>query len=210
MQTQPTVALQCPCGRVAATSVTKASTYYDAVSDPAAVRIMRADEFDVVRTVSIASFDEPAIGDLLDALHDSWAWRDDLSFVAELEGRVVGHVLYTHAIVDSPTRLEDVLVLSPVGILPELQRMGLGTRLITETLAALDARGASAVFLEGHPSYYPRFGFQPAGALGFIKPSLRIPDAAFMVKRLSAFDPSLTGTLVYPDAFWRTDSVGLR
>ena len=171
---------------------------------------MRADEFDVVRTVSIAAFDEPAIGDLLDALHDSWAWQDDLSFVAELKVGVVGHVLYTHAIVDSPTRLEDVLVLSPVGILPELQQMGLGTRLITETLVALDARGTSAVFLEGHPNYYPRFGFEPAGPLGFIKPSLRIPDAAFMVKRLSKFDPSLSGTLVYPDAFWRTDSVGLR
>jgi putative acetyltransferase len=171
---------------------------------------MRPDEFALVRELSITAFDEPQIGDLLDALLDSWAWDDELSFVAETADEIVGHVLYSHAILDSPLRLVDVLVLSPVGVSPELQGTGIGTSLITETLRMLDKRGFGTVFLEGHPTYYPRFGFEPAGPLGFRKPSDRIPDQAFMVKRLSAFEPSLTGTLVYPDAFWRTDSVGLR
>jgi putative acetyltransferase len=180
-----------------------------AVSE-ATVRVMRSDEFDIVRKVSIAAFEEPEIGALLDALRDSWSWSDDLSFVAELDGRVVGHVLYSHAFVDSPIRLVDVLVLSPIGVLPEYQRSGIGARLINATLPMLDSRDVGAVFLEGHPSYYPRFGFEPAVPLGFRKPSERIPDTGFMVKRLSSCDPSLSGTLVYPDAFWRTDSVGLR
>jgi putative acetyltransferase len=47
-------------------------------------------------------------------------------------------------------------------------------------------------------------------ALGFRKPSERIPDADVHGEELSAFDGSPTGTLVYPDAFWRTDSLGLR
>jgi putative acetyltransferase len=66
------------------------------------------------------------------------------------------------------------------------------------------------VFLEGSPGYYPRFGFAPGGELGFRKPSLRIPDAAFQVVRLPAYQPWMTGTLVYAQVFWDHDLVGLR
>jgi len=71
-------------------------------------------------------------------------------------------------------------------------------------------RGVPAVFLEGSPVYYPRFGFTPAGPLGFRKPSLRIPDAAFQTVTLPAYEPWMTGTLVYADTFWRHDAVGIR
>jgi putative acetyltransferase len=66
------------------------------------------------------------------------------------------------------------------------------------------------VFLEGDPSRCPRSGFLPAGGLGFRKPSLRIPDAAFQVVRLPAYESWMTGTLVCPDTFWRHDAAGLR
>ena len=69
---------------------------------------------------------------------------------------------------------------------------------------------APVVFLEGIPSYYPRFGFRPARSMGFTPPSVRIPDEAFMAFPFPSYDPSLCGALVYPDAFWRADAVGLR
>jgi putative acetyltransferase len=71
-------------------------------------------------------------------------------------------------------------------------------------------QGAPAVFLEGDPAYYSRFGFTPGGGHGFRKPSLRIPDAAFQVAVLPAYEPWMTGTLVYAEPFWRYDCVGLR
>ena len=71
-------------------------------------------------------------------------------------------------------------------------------------------RGVPAVFLEGSPGYYHRFGFLPGGPLGFRRPSLRIPDAAFQVATLAAYQPWMTGTLVYADTFWRHDAVGIR
>ena len=173
---------------------------------------MRDDEFGAMCALSIAAFgDNEEIGTLLDELSSSWAWDASLSFVAELDGSIVGHVLYTHAILDSPSRLVDVLVLSPIGVQPALQRRGIGGRLVTESLKiALSDRAEPLVFLEGHPSYYPRFGFERASAIGFTAPSRRIPDEAFMVYRLPTHQPWMTGTLVYPDAFWRADAVGLR
>jgi putative acetyltransferase len=176
------------------------------------VRQMHPDEFGAVRALSIDAFGgDESIGTLIDALRASWAWHDELSFVAEFEGKLVGHVLYTRAILDAPERLIDVLVLSPVGVTPSTQRIGIGTQLVTKSMQWITMHTEyPLVFLEGHPAYYPRFGFQAAHTSGFRKPSLRTPDDAFMVAALRPSAEILSGTLVYPDAFWRTDSVGLR
>ena len=134
-----------------------------------------------------------------------------MSIVAERNSEICAHVLFTRAILDAPSELVEVLVLSPVGVRPDLQHQGIGTAMITQALNRIvDDRPEPAVFLEGSPKYYARFGFESACSIGFRRPSLRIPEPAFQVFRLPTFDASLSGTLVYPDAFWRTDSVGLR
>jgi putative acetyltransferase len=178
---------------------------------PPTVHAMRSDEFTAVRKLSIAAFGgDSRIGPLLDNLRSSWSWEEALSFVAVRDGSVVGHVLYSHAFLDAPARLFDVLVLSPIAVRPDVQNEGIGSLLITESLAALRTRREPLVFLEGHPRYYRRFGFRPGVSLGFTAPSVRIPPAAFLVYPLPSYEPSMTGALVYPDAFWRTDTVGLR
>ena len=182
------------------------------LADRTVVRVMDPGELPIMRKVSIGAFGgDEHIGVLIDALRASWAWSDELSFVAELDGEIVGQVLYTSAILDGPDRLVDVLVLSPIGVRVDLHGHGIGSRMINETMATIErSRPEQLVFLEGSPRYYPRFGFEPGGSVGFRKPSTRIPDPAFMVRRLPGHDPSIVGTVVYPDAFWRTDSVGLR
>lgn len=182
-------------------------------SDDVVVRRMDTAEFDEMRAVSVEAFGgDETIGILLEALRDSWGWHDELSFVAVAGGAIVGQVLFTSAILDAPSHLVDVLLLSPVGVRPDLQGRGIGSQLIRNGLDVIRSRPEPLVFLEGDPRYYRRFGFRAGGELGFVKPSLRIPDPAFMVLPLESgeIDPELTGTLVYPDAFWRTDSVGLR
>lgn len=175
------------------------------------VRVMEPSEFASVRALSVAAFgDDDGLGELLDALRSSWVWEDELSFVARIGSELVGHVLYTRALLDARPRLVDVLVLGPVGVRPDLQRSGIGARLITASLEVVARRSEPLVFLEGHPTYYPRFGFVPGASLDFVAPSLRIPADAFMVYRLPTYQPWMTGTLVYCDAVWRSDAVGLR
>ncbi len=174
------------------------------------VRPLADGEWDAMRDVGVRAFGDETIGGLLDELRASWAWIPELAFVAELDGRIVGQVLYTTAILDAPDRLIDVLVLSPLGVLPELHGQGIGDALVRQSLARLDGRPEPYVFLEGSPRYYPRFGFRPGGDFGVRKPSDRIPDAAFQTIPLATHEPSMTGTLVYPDVFWRLDAVGLR
>jgi putative acetyltransferase len=133
-----------------------------------------------------------------------------LSLTETADGVVIGHVMFTRGLLDAPERLVEVQVLSPLAVLPGHQRRGTGGRLVRRGLDVLERRGVPLVFLEGDPAYYSRHGFVPAGPLGFRKPSLRIPDAAFQVRTLSAYRPWMTGTLVYPQVFWDHDAVGLR
>jgi putative acetyltransferase len=147
---------------------------------------------------------------LVEDLRASLVAEEGLSLVADDEGQILGHALFTRNRLDAPKRLVDVQVLSPVGVLPDRQRQGIGTALIEHALDVLAKRLVPLVFLEGSPDYYQRFGFTPAGEHGFRPPSLRIPDAAFQVRLLSSYEPWMTGTLVYRDAFWEHDAVGLR
>lgn len=177
------------------------------------LRVERPEDHDAIGVVVGQAFGghgHDGVPDLVDGLRASPAWIDGLSFVAEHDDRVVGHVLLTRATLDAPQRLVDVLVLSPLAVLPVMQGQGIGGALVRHALAAADGRGEPAVFLEGSPAYYPRFGFAPGGALGFRRPSLRIPEPAFQVVTTSAYQSWMTGTLVYPDVFWQLDCVGLR
>ena len=165
-----------------------------------------------VRSVHLAAFEDhgQAVANLVDDLREAVARGKGLSLVAERQGRVVGHVMFSPGLLDTPERLVPVQVLSPIGVKPACQNTGVGTALIRRGLELLVERPAPLVFLEGPPAYYSRFGFEPAREQGFRKPSLRIPDAAFQVLLLPAYEPWMTGTLVYSEPFWRHDAVGLR
>ncbi len=151
-------------------------------------------------------------GDVVATLVDALRRADPAasSLVAEDAGEVIGHVLFTRTVLDAPPRLVDVQCLSPLGVAPTRQRTGVGRALIRHGLAELDRRGVPLVFLEGDPAYYRRSGFEPGRPYGFRKPSLRIPDPGFQMVRLSAYEPWMTGTLVYAQAFWDLDCVGVR
>jgi putative acetyltransferase len=123
-------------------------------------------------------------------------------------GPVLGHVMLSHAWLDGPTHMIDVMVLSPLGVEPAVQRQGIGTALIKAALEAAETLGAPFVMLEGNPRYYSTRGFEPAGPLGIRRPSVRIPEGAFQIAKLSGYTRAMTGTFVYKDVHWRSH-VGL-
>ena len=170
-----------------------------------------SDDHQVVRDLHRAAFaDQGIVAALVDALRAAEAPFAPMSLVATIGDQVVGHVLLSASRLDAPRRILDVLVLSPLGVLPGFQNRGIGTRLIEHALAATEGQGLPLLFLEGSPDYYGKRGFERADEVGFRSPSLRIPAPAFQVARLSAYEPWMTGTLVYSETFWALDCVGLR
>jgi putative acetyltransferase len=174
------------------------------------IRAEQPDDVEDVRRVVASAFGGQRMAGLLDGLRDSVAWLD-LGFVAVERDTVVGAVFFSRAWLDSPTRLVEVLVLSPMAVLLDRQRSGVGSQLLDEAMEAVRDRDEPLVFLEGDPGFYSRLGFVAGKDLGFTAPSVRIPDHAFQVATLPGYDQAtMSGAVVYPDIFWRHDCVGLR
>lgn len=176
------------------------------------IRFERESDRPSIRALHLAAFGDHGnvVADLVDDLRSAVAKGEGLSLVAKERDEVVGHAMFTPSWLDAPRRLVDVQVLSPVGVVPDWQKRGIGSALIRRGLEMLIEGAVPVVFVEGPPDYYSRFGFDQATGLSFRKPSLRIPDAAFQALRLPSYKPWMTGTLVYSDTFWRHDAVGLR
>src|ERR1700684_255558 len=137
------------------------------------------------------------VASLVDTLRETITPTDGLSLVAEHNGQIVGHIMFTRSLLDAPRRLVEVQVLSPLGVMPEYHKRGIGSALVRHGLKRLGERAVPLVFLEGDPGYYSRFGFAPGGDQGFRKPSLRIPDGAFQAIKLPDYKPWMPGPLVY-------------
>jgi putative acetyltransferase len=157
---------------------------------------------EVVRAAFVRHPDE--VASLVERIRASEHFIPELALVAEDSSGVIAHVMLSWVGVEGGSRTR-ILNLSPMSVRPDLQRVGVGTRLIRDALGRAEEAGEPAVVVEGIPAYYPRFGFERASALGFIPANPKIPDEAFMVKRLAGFTPDLAGRIVYPAAF---DAVG--
>ncbi len=152
----------------------------------------------------------PEIVKLINGLLSDPTARPLLSLIALRDKKIIGHVLFTSALLASDSEL-NIQLLAPLAVIPEEQNRGTGGRLIEKGLQMLTQKGVKLVFVLGHPSYYPRFGFKEAGILGFEAP-YPIPDevaAAWMVRELSpGLVGKLTGKVLCADAmnrpeYWR-------
>jgi putative acetyltransferase len=124
------------------------------------LRLETASDHETVCRVERDAFDSENEARLVDALRSRG--KVLLSMVAEFDGEIVAHVLFTPMTVESGDSSHAAVCLGPLAVAPAHQRQGIGGALLQAGLAELRSAGHSAVFLLGHPEYYPRFGFRPA------------------------------------------------
>ena len=145
------------------------------------VRDERPGDHRAVREVNEAAFDRMGEANLVDALRG--VAEPLVSLVADEDGSVVGHVLF------SPVSLEPepfgylALGLAPLAVLPSRGGRGIGSLLVAEGLKECRRLGCTAVFVLGDPAYYRRFGFATAARVGF-RSEYEVPEEAFMVVEL--------------------------
>ncbi len=128
-----------------------------------------------------------------DLLEDPSA-KPILSLLAFKNERAVGHILFTTARLTKTPNTVSMAILAPLAIVPEAQKQGMGGQLIKRGLELLSISGVDLVFVLGHPEYYPRHGFKPAGRLGFEAP-YPIPDKHAEAWMVQALRPNVIGSV---------------
>jgi putative acetyltransferase len=154
------------------------------------IRTERLQEIEAIRNVNDRAFGQPQEGRIIDRLRDMCDGL--LSLVALVDEQVVGHILFTPVTIEGPVVVHG-LGLAPMAVLPEFQRRGIGTKLVTEALKVIGASPCPFVVVLGHADYYSRFGFQRASERRLECPWENVPDDAFMVLVLD--EPLMTGVI---------------
>ena len=134
--------------------------------------------------------------DLVNALRKGEAFIPELSLVAEIDRKIVGHIMFSKAHVEDTV----VLALAPLSVLPEYQRKGIGTALIKAGHQIAKKLGYGYSIVLGSEKYYPRTGYLPAYLFG-IKPPFDVPEENFMACRISEDAPNIHGILKYAEEF---------
>lgn len=153
-------------------------------------------DIDAITEVTIAAFKTMEISNhteqfIVEALRAAHALT--ISLIAEVNGRVIGHIAFSPVTISDGTR--NWYGLGPVSVLPEYQRQGVGKALIREGLSRLRDMNAQGCCLVGHPDYYRKFGFTNTPELVLEG----VPPEVFFALSFDGHTPH--GTVTFHEAF---------
>ena len=134
--------------------------------------------------------------DLVESLRKSTAFISELSLVAEINGEIIGHIMFTEIRIHN----QIAIALAPLSVLPNFQKQGVGTSLITEGHRIAKQLGFSYSVVLGSENYYPRLGYTEAIKFG-IKAPFDVPSCNFMAINLHNNNDKLEGVVEYATEF---------
>jgi putative acetyltransferase len=133
-----------------------------------------------VHALNCLAFETPAEAGLVDTLREKAA--PVVSLVAEIENNIVGHILFSPVTLGENTDLK-IMGLAPMAVLPDYQRQGIGSQLVTAGLEKCRELGVAAAVVLGHPNFYPKFKFVPSAQFNIIS-EYEVPVEVCMVVEL--------------------------
>lgn len=165
-------------------------------ADRDAILALTADAFAVSPATGLKAEGVPMEVEVLRGLFESREYLPEFSVVAVLDGEVVGYVISTRGWVGG----YGLLGLGPLGVTPRLQRHGIGSALMQESIKRANAAGEGGIALLGGPDYYSCFGFVPAASLGVLPPDPAWGDF-FQLLPLALWPGGVHGTFRYAEPF---------
>jgi len=141
------------------------------------IREEKPEDIAGIRVVNESAFERPEEANIIDKMRDNCEGL--LSLVAIEGDDIIGHILFSPAVIKGEKRKIVGMGLAPMAVIPERQGQGIGTALIERGIACLRELDCPFVIVLGHTEYYPRFGFKPASRYGLKSQWKGVPDEAF-------------------------------
>jgi putative acetyltransferase len=163
-------------------------------------------DLDAIRRVNYLAFGQDAEVRLVDALRDGGYVQ--VSLVAEQDGKVVGHILFSSLSIITKAETVTALALAPMAVLPEFQNQGIGSALVRRGLEVCKEQGHWIVIVLGHPRFYPRFGFSSKLASALASPFGGGDSWMALELELGAL-ADVAGMVEYPPPFEQVPEVRL-
>lgn len=160
------------------------------------IRNERPEDRSAIRMVHEQAFGRRGEADLVDRLREQAMLA---SFVAEVEGRIAGHILFSRISIETAGESIPAVALAPLAVLPKVRRQGIGGKLIVHGLDCLRGGIEQIVFVLGPPDYYQRFGFS-ADEARFIESPFNPKSFMALELKPNALD-NIRGKVRYPEAF---------
>jgi putative acetyltransferase len=154
-------------------------------------------DLDAICEVNKLAFGREKESKIVDIIRNSNNFIPELSLVAEIDGKIIGHILFSKIEIHGSAKFIS-LVLAPLAVIPEFQKKGIGAKLIEEGIRKAKELNFESKIVVGHKDYYPRFGFKKASEWK-IKCPFEVPDETFMAMELN--EGSLkdkSGTVIFP------------
>ncbi len=159
-------------------------------------------DYKKIYELNLLAFEEKEEAVLVELLRENDKFIPQLSLVALLNNKVVGHILFTEIkIIDTNENEFKSLALAPMAVLPRYQKKRIGGKLIIKGLDIATKLNFKSVIVLGHEHYYPRFGFVPTTKWN-IKAPYEVPVNAFMgIELVKNGLKNVNGIVKYPKEF---------
>lgn len=165
------------------------------------IRQEEANDFPAVYNINSKAFKRKVEARLVDRLRLSEAFVPELSLVAIVDNRIVGHILFTEIMIVDKNKETPSLALAPMAVDPDMQHHGVGTQLIRSGFNKAIDLGYKSVIVLGHAEYYPKHGFVPTSKWQ-IKPPYHVPENSFLgVELVENGLSGVKGTVRYSKEF---------
>ena len=165
------------------------------------IRPETPDDFQAIREMLTVAFSKKGVANLVEAIRGAPGYDSDLALVAELDGVIIGHVMFTPIQIESDSGHTPAMTLAPLAVHPTWHSQGVGTLLGKYGLELLREQGHQIVTVIGHSTYYPRFGFTQSVPLGIDMTHARLEESKMVLGLTPGALDGVTGMVHLPSIF---------
>lgn len=169
--------------------------------DNVSIRPETPADFAEIREMLVLAFPDEDVASLVENIRTTPGYDADLALVAELNGAIIGHVMFTPIQIESDSGNTPAMTLAPLAVHPTWHRQGVGSKLAQSGLALLRELGHHIVTVIGHSTYYPRFGFTQSVPLGINMTHARLEESKMVLALTPGALDGVTGMVRLPSIF---------